>query len=64
MRCVIILVLIVFSSCAIDHYGTGLPDALRKVTPQEDTVCIEESYDWFKHTLPVHIHCIHEKLNR
>jgi hypothetical protein len=61
MRFVILVMIVFLFSCAIDHYGTGLPDALKKVTPPNDTVCIEEEYDWFHHTKPVHIHCIHEK---
>lgn len=62
MRRVIVVVMFVFLlSCAVDHYGKGLPDALRKVTPISDTVCIGETYDWFTNTEAVHIHCIHDK---
>jgi hypothetical protein len=55
------VMMVFFASCVIDRYGTGLPDALKKVTPTTDTICIEEVHDFFRVTKPIHIHCFHDK---
>ena len=55
---------LLMSSCVTTYYSNdGMVDALRKITPKEDTICRDESYDWFKRKKGIHIHCVDDTLN-
>jgi hypothetical protein len=56
-----IVLLITCTSCITPESTIALRDALPHVVPAHDTICIEESYDWFRHREPIHIHCKHDK---
>ena len=58
----LIILLLCGCSCITPHSTIGLRDALPRVVPARDTICIEESYDWFHHRPAIHIHCTHDKI--
>jgi hypothetical protein len=60
MKNLLILTLLSPSCLAMEHTQTSIGVSLAKVTPKEDTVCIEERWDWFRQVHAIHIHCAHD----
>lgn len=60
----IIIMLVLMSSCTTTQLTTAAIDAaMHRITPASDSVCIDESYDFFNFRKGIHVHCADDYSN-
>jgi hypothetical protein len=56
-----LLVMLMGCSCLTPRMTPALRVAMRKVVPQQDTICFSDEFDWRFSDSAYHVHCIHDK---
>lgn len=65
MRFLALILLLLTSGCMIPRMTPALRETFPKMVKEHnDTVCLDEEYDWIKSDSAIHINCRHDAVNK